>query len=424
MERRNQGPLCAAAFSSYLAGCDRTASCSGFLLAPRASRRLHRPAAIELRRCRRARSICSSRSMIKRSAALFPWVLSPLRHPAPLHFAPLHPGACAAAASAIASRSYCEDMKVFLTRNGEAVPCSLGELEWLAQAPRGEALLRLVSLDSLDSLATCPAPICYLLCRCLHHRPHRGRHLHLQAQPAHHPHGQLGAALVPAVCPCLLRPALPLAVHAHPCHTTAPAGAPDDGGRPAAAAAGAHRPRAAGALLRAPACCPATLEAPAARMLGAIHSAANSPAADGLLPSSQRPEFIRCCRATIEGFHQQHGSSLASEPGPLELKLTVLLTWSRGGQQHDIWWHATPLGARPQPPIKVQVRWAALLGALLPVRAAPSARALAIAGLLLTALLPVVARPSEAPAPPFLPPLPHHAGARPAATPRPRTRSG
>jgi hypothetical protein len=69
----------------------------------------------------------------------------------------------------------------------------------------------------------------------------------------------------------------------------------------------------------------------------------------------QRPEFIRCCRAAIQGFHEQHGS-LASEPGPLELKLTVLLTWSQGGQQHDIWWHATPMGPRPQPPIKVQVR--------------------------------------------------------------------
>jgi hypothetical protein len=38
------------------------------------------------------------------------------------------------------ARSFSEDtssMPVFLTRNGQAVPCELGEKEWLAQAPRG-----------------------------------------------------------------------------------------------------------------------------------------------------------------------------------------------------------------------------------------------------------------------------------------------
>jgi hypothetical protein len=72
---------------------------------------------------------------------------------------------------------------------------------------------------------------------------------------------------------------------------------------------------------------------------------------------------VRCCRAAIEGFHRQHGSGAAPGGGHEELKLTVLLTWGPGSgggqQQHDIWWHATPLGARPPAPVKVQVRWAA-----------------------------------------------------------------
>ncbi len=76
-------------------------------------------------------------------------------------------------------------------------------------------------------------------------------------------------------------------------------------------------------------------------------------------PELLRPEFIRCCRATMEGFHKQHSGGVpaaGSGADPQELKLTVLLTWSQDCQQHDIWWHATRMPARPQPPIKVQVR--------------------------------------------------------------------
>jgi hypothetical protein len=75
-------------------------------------------------------------------------------------------------------------------------------------------------------------------------------------------------------------------------------------------------------------------------------------------PQLLRPEFIRCCRATMEGFHKQHNARSPASGGaePQELKLTVLLTWSADCQHHAIWWHATPLPARPQPPIKVQVR--------------------------------------------------------------------